>query len=129
MHGLGTFLLASSFLFHFETILILPVAAYLTLAPLSWPDFRRFTPYLSRLAQLWPSAIILVVVIATFYIPFLLHPHLTKTGVYLENRVSAGSLPPFNNLAHFFYFQAVKYNSIYYVFLFNLLPSKRINKA
>ncbi|MBI1881359.1 MAG: glycosyltransferase family 39 protein, partial [Chloroflexi bacterium] len=32
-HGLGAFLLAASFLFHFETVLLLPVIVYLTLAP------------------------------------------------------------------------------------------------
>ncbi|MBN1995502.1 MAG: glycosyltransferase family 39 protein [Anaerolineae bacterium] len=121
LHGLGAFLLAAAILFHFEAVLLVPVAIYLTLAHLGRPKLQQLTAYLSRLVYLWPSAVIFIVLLAVFYIPFLLHPSVQKTGVYLENRVIAGSLPPFNNLAHFFYFQAVKYNSIYHVVGLNLL--------
>jgi hypothetical protein len=55
--------------------------------------------------------------VGSFYLPFLLHPDVKSTGVYLENRIIAGSLPPFNNLAHFFYYEALKYNSVYNVLL------------
>lgn len=130
-HGLATFLLAGSFLFHFETLLLLPVAAYLTFAA----DERRrggeeIKPsqsshrlIASRLtfhaSRFWPSALIFIVPMALFYAPFLLNPNLESTGTYLENRIGGGSSPPFNNLAHFFYYEALKYNSAYYVAFFN----------
>ncbi len=129
-HGLGAFLLAAAFLFHFETVLLLPVAAYLTFAPaLSKKNqaapgavFKPLRPYVLRFTiyvlRLWPSILIFITLVASFYLPFLLNPNVKSTGVYLENRVSAGSLPPFNNLAHFFYYEALKYNSAYYVLLF-----------
>ena len=137
-HGLGTFLLAASFLFHFETILLLPVVVYLSIAR---PQIRREpgeetgergggeartgnyasrpTSHAPRLTPLWPSALIFITLVAAFYVPFLLHPNVKSTGTYLENRIGGGSMPPFNNLAHFFYFEALKYNSAYYVILFN----------
>ncbi len=112
-HGLGTFLLAAAFLFHFEMVLLLPVVLYLT--------FKNGEGYGSRLKQLWLSAIIFGFMTASFYIPFLLNPNVQATGNYLENRIGGGSSPPFNNLSHFFYFEALKYNSAYYVILVNLL--------
>jgi hypothetical protein len=45
-HGLGTFLLAASFLLHFETILLLPVAGYLTIAPHPNLDWLKNIPRL-----------------------------------------------------------------------------------
>ncbi len=144
-HGLGAFLLAASCLFHFETILLLPVVVYLTLTPVMrrsngdamrrgteaqiknyasrlTPHASRLTPHVSRLISLWPSLLIFITLVAAFYVPFVLHPNIKNTGAYLENRVSGGgSAPPFNNLAHFFYYEALKYNSAYYVILFNAL--------
>lgn len=135
-HGLATFLLAGSFLFHFETVLLLPLAAYLTLAgemrggedartrgredaknPLPFHRLiaSRLTFHVSRL---WPSILIFIVLVALFYVPFLLNPNLKSTGTYLENRIGGGSSPPFNNLGHFFYYEALKYNSAYYVVVF-----------
>lgn len=121
-HGLGSFLLAASFLFHFETVLLLPVAGYLTFFPaLNQKEPKTTRQAVVGLARLWPSLLIFLLVTASFYLPFALHPNLAETGSYLENRISGGSLPPFNNLAHFFYFEALKYNSAYYVVFFNLL--------
>ncbi|HXV44913.1 MAG TPA: glycosyltransferase family 39 protein, partial [Anaerolineae bacterium] len=151
-HGLGAFLFAASFLFHFETILLLPVVIYLTLVAETrggeeakrrrseevetggdeeakrQNHASRLTPHasvrslpLGRLTSLWPSALIFITLVAAFYLPFLLHPNVKSTGSYLENRIGGGSVPPFNNLAHFFYFEALKYNSAYYVILFNAL--------
>lgn len=121
-HAVSAFLLAASFLVHFETILLLPVAGYLTLAPQPASGWQKnLSQTVSRLVGLWPSAIIFLVMTSAFYLPFLLHPHLNKTGVYLENRIGGGESPPFNNLAHFFYFEALKYNSAYYVALFDAL--------
>jgi|GEM_PF-1650038 len=130
-HSLATFLLAGSFLFHFETVLLLPVAAYLTftagerrrggeeIKPSQSSHLfiaSRLTPHASHF---WPSALIFIVPVALFYLPFLLNPNLESTGTYLENRIGGGSSPPFNNLAHFFYYEALKYNSAYYVAFFN----------
>ncbi|MEW5956707.1 MAG: glycosyltransferase family 39 protein [Chloroflexota bacterium] len=121
-HAVGTFLLAASCLVHFETVLLLPLVAYLTVAPGLKPDWRKNVAHsLAGLGRLWPSLLIFLGVTAAFYLPFLLHPNLRQTGTYLENRISGGSLPPFNNLGHFFYFEALKYNSAYYVALFDLL--------
>lgn len=118
-HGLGAFLLAAAFLFHFEALFLLPVALFLTLAPSrSTFNVQRLTFLASRL---WPSLLIFILPVAAFYVPFLLNPNVNSTGTYLENRVSGGSLPPFNNLGHFFYFEALKYNSAYFVALFDVL--------
>ncbi len=131
LHGLGTFLLAASFLVHFETILLLPVVVYLTVSRFTfhvlrftsstlWVHLSRLPSHISRLTYLWPSILIFVATTTIFYLPFLLHPNVGKTGTYLENRIGGGSLPPFNNLGHFFYIEALKYNSAYYVVLFNV---------
>jgi 4-amino-4-deoxy-L-arabinose transferase-like glycosyltransferase len=120
-HGLGAFLLAAAFLFHFETILLVPVVVYLTVAHFAPPQLKQISTYVSLFKQLWPSMLIFTVVTGVFYVPFVLHPNVGETGSYLENRISAGDLPPFNNLGHFFYYEALKYNSVYYALLFNLL--------
>ncbi|MFN8460032.1 MAG: DUF1616 domain-containing protein [Anaerolineae bacterium] len=136
-HGLGAFLLAAAFLFHFEALFLLPLVLFLTLAPLARQAkveaiSSRFTFYTARalsvplaslwgVLRLWPSLLIFILPVAAFYVPFLLNPNVNSTGAYLENRVSGGSLPPFNNLSHFFYFEALKYNSAYFVALFDAL--------
>jgi hypothetical protein len=123
-HGLGAFLLAASFLFHFETVLLLPVVIYLTLARQAETQGRedaRRGRILSRLTHLWPSALIFAVPVLAFYVPFMVNPNITSTGTYLENRIGGGSVPPFNNLPHFFYEEALKYNSAYFVVLFDSL--------
>ncbi|MFN8459552.1 MAG: hypothetical protein U0401_33715 [Anaerolineae bacterium] len=129
-HGLGAFLLSAAFLFHFETILLLPLVAFLTLAPMMC-HVSRVTCHVSRFplpascltppTSLWPSLLIFTLPVAAFYIPFLLNPNVNSTGAYLENRVSGGSLPPFNNVSHFFYYEALKYNSAYFVAVFDAL--------
>ncbi|MBE7554717.1 MAG: glycosyltransferase family 39 protein [Anaerolineales bacterium] len=136
-HSLATFLLAAACLFHFETILLLPVVAYLTLASPEQEGSEaakrrggeegrvllslRLTPHrlIASSRRLWPSLLVFIVPVALFYVPFVLNPHLKSTGTYLENRIGGGSSPPFNNLAHFFYYEALKYNSAYYVALFD----------
>lgn len=136
-HALATFLLAAACLFHFETILLLPVVAYLTFASAKQPGTEemkkqrgeersilfplRLTYHrlIASLKRLWPSLLIFVVPVALFYVPFVLNPNLKSTGTYLENRIGGGSSPPFNNLAQFFYYEALKYNSAYYVALFD----------
>lgn len=120
--SLGSLLLAGAFLFHFEVILLLPVVLYLTLAPLIYrqPSPLRFTFYV---LHLWPAALIFLLPVAAFYLPFLLHPNVGNTGSYLEGRISSGELPPFNNLGHFFYDEALKYNAAYYAALVALALS------
>lgn len=123
-HGLGAFLLAAAFLFHFEALFLLPLVLFLTLAPIMCQvsdvkcQVSRFPLHASRL---WPSLFIFIIPVAAFYVPFLLNPNVNSTGAYLENRVSGGSLPPFNNLNHFFYIEALKYNSAYFVAFFDAL--------
>lgn len=138
-HSLATFLLAAACLFHFETILLLPVVAYLTFASAEHGGSEearkrrgeekpklpplRLTNHKSHIthhtSRFWPSILLFIVPVALFYIPFVLNPNLKSTGTYLENRIGGGSSPPFNNLAHFFYYEALKYNSAYYVALFD----------
>lgn len=120
-HGLGALLLASAFLFHFETILLGPVVVYLTVSHLLPAQLTRIQTWAVLVKKLWLSLLIFMTIVALFYVPFVLHPNVSETGSYLENRISAGDLPPFNNLGHFFYFEALKYNSVYFVLLFNLL--------
>ncbi len=125
-HALGTFLLAASFLVHFETVLLLPVAGWLTIGYFS--DRLPATDYghlvkdvLGALLRLWPSIILFITMLGIFYIPFFLNPAIGKTGEYLEGRIGGGDQPPFNNLDHFFYFEGLKYNAVYYVALFDLI--------
>ncbi len=124
-HGLATFLLAGSFLCHFETLFLLPLAVYLTFAGVEIQGNKQTNKlgYVSRLTQhvsrLWPSLFLFIVLVAIFYVPFLLNPNVSSTGNYLENRIGGGNPPPFNNLAHFFYYEALKYNSAYYVAFFD----------
>ena len=141
LHASGALLLAGAFLFHFETILLLPVVVFLTVAHLGWPELkatgqslRDWSPKiketlrialsgrsLSDLGRLWPSAALFLALVAIFYIPFLLHPNLGKTGSYLDNRINSGSFPPFNNLDHFFYREAIKYNAAQYAAFFDIV--------
>lgn len=113
--ALATFLLSVAGLFHFEALFLLPAALYLTVTPHGTRDGLK-----SILRNLWPAGLIFLSVTASFYVPFLLHPSLEETGVYLENRIGSGESPPFNNFDHFFYIEALKYNSAYYAGLFNL---------
>jgi 4-amino-4-deoxy-L-arabinose transferase-like glycosyltransferase len=117
-HILGMFLLAACFLFHFETLFLIPLVTYLTLGS----DQRlELSAVVGRILRLWPSLLLCVLLVAFFYVPFVLNPNVKSTSVYLENRISGGELPPFNNLAHFFYYEALKYNSAYFVGVFDLL--------
>jgi len=63
LHFLATFILAVAFLVHFETILLLPVMGYLTVAHLPWPGLRGLSVYPARLKFLWPSVVIFIVTV------------------------------------------------------------------
>ncbi|MDM8521224.1 glycosyltransferase family 39 protein [Anaerolineales bacterium HSG6] len=142
LHMLGSFCFAVVILFHFETLFLLPVIVYLTLPSIGsagilpasarraenghyfFIDSQARRQYLAKIWQtihpLWPSAIIFLLITASFHVPFLLHPSIDGAGTYLEGRIGSGAQPPFNNFAHFFHIEALKYNAIYYVLFINL---------
>jgi hypothetical protein len=63
----------------------------------------------------WVVGPILVagVLLAVFYVPFVLHPHFQEAQRYLNNRMGQ---PPYNNLNHFLTVGTV-YNAVYYLAL------------
>lgn len=118
LHALGSFLLAMATLTHWEVALLMPLAAYLTVAHLDWSAFKP-REILRAALNVWLSPLVYGGLVLTFYIPFLLHPEVSDTGVYLESRIGSGAIPPFNNFYHFFYEKALKYNPAYQVILVN----------
>lgn len=90
---LGAVLLATCLLAHFDALLWLPAAAYL-----SWLLVRqgREEALRSRGASLLPL-IVFVMLLAAFYVPYMRDPEFTHTAAYLtESRVKPGLL--YNNL-------------------------------
>jgi 4-amino-4-deoxy-L-arabinose transferase-like glycosyltransferase len=100
---------------HYDMLLVLPPIAYLV--------WRRYVRQGADWREDWHWLIgavgILLMVVAFFYIPFILHPHLTKTSSYLSRIVGASNWPA-SNFDELYVF-AVMYNSSYYVAFIVLL--------
>jgi hypothetical protein len=88
-------LLAASLLAHFDALLLLPAAAYLL-----WVGYRTMVQTHNRsLANLYTGSAILLftLLLAIFYVPFVLDPEFQNTTAYLTgSRVKPGLL--YNNL-------------------------------
>lgn len=99
----GLILLAAALLAHFDALLLLPAAAYLTWLDLSrreitsTPHPRPPAPLRLRVISISLALILFLALLASFYIPFILDPEFQNTATYLtETRVKPGLL--YNNL-------------------------------
>ena len=108
--SLAAFLAASGLLLHYEMAGVIVPGCFLL-----WLLWRRATPR-PRLAVLIAPLAVAIVVVATFYLPYVLHPAFKAAFTYAFGyRIGAGSFPH-NNLVDFF-LRASLYNSSYYLFL------------
>lgn len=106
--GLAAFLLATGLLAHYEAAL-----GVIPLLYLLWRLWRRAVPLRQLLPALCLPALFGAVLLASFYIPFVLKPTFGETYGYLVgHRLGAGNV--YNNLVDFFNRTAV-YSSTYYV--------------
>ena len=107
--GVSACLTGIGLLAHYDTLLTLPVIAYLV--------WRRYAHHRAEWKAEWPrlalAGALLLLVTALFYLPFVLAPHLAQTSPYLARRIG-GTAWPANNADELYVF-AVLYNSIYYV--------------
>ena len=107
---LSAFLVGVGLLAHYDMLLVLPPIGYLIWQHYAqhWTIWKRIWPQL-----VW-AGLILGAVVALFYLPFLLHPHLSRTSSYLSRRIVGASNWPGANFDELYMF-AVMYNSRYYV--------------
>ena len=108
---LAAILLATGLLSHYEAAQAAVPVGFLLLA-LLWQQPRQWLRFV--IAAL-PAVIVGGILLAIFYVPFVLHPNFQATYTYLVDRRVGGAFP-YNNLADFFLRSAV-YNSTYYVLL------------
>jgi len=107
---LGTFLLASAFLTHFEAILLVPLLVFL-----AW---RRLASPGAAWRQEWKGLVLalglLGALVAAFYLPVIFNPQAIETRNYLARRVGSALL--YNNFP-LFYVSTLTYNAYYYLWL------------
>lgn len=110
---LGTALAILGLLSHYDTVFALPVMACLL-----WARARQRGQGMA-VAVRWalPSLLLGLVILGSFYLPFLLHPHFERTSAYLSQRTGGQFL--YNNLRDFF-LRASEYCGSYYLLSFVL---------
>jgi hypothetical protein len=111
---LGTLFLAVATFGHYEGAAAGPAILYLLILGLKQRGSWRWQ-------SLWPVVVFLlpgVIVVLSFYVPFILNPAIDHTQSHLSNRF--GETPPYNNWDAF-YVNGLFYNSIYYVLGVGLL--------
>ncbi|MEZ4859969.1 MAG: glycosyltransferase family 39 protein [Caldilineaceae bacterium] len=108
---LAAILLATGLLSHYEAAQA-AVPIVILLVALFWkrPEVRG-----KLLLACVPATVVGGALLASFYVPFLRHPHFAATYVYLVDR-RVGDAFPYNNLADFL-LRSMVYNSSYYVLL------------
>ena len=106
-HIFGVFFLVTALLCHYDGAATLPAILYLVILTIRGRPDRRH-------AWLWLGVPLLVGVLtlASFYVPFVLHPAIGDTQSYLSKFFDEAL--PFNNWDTF-YVNALFYDSIYYV--------------
>ena len=110
---LASWLLVTGLFSHYEAALaFIPIA--ILLGTLIWQN-RSLATWARTLAV--PLAVG-AAALASFYVPFLLHPNFYETYVYLSERRVGGSFP-YNNLADFFA-RTVLYTPVYAIALLTL---------
>ena len=108
--ALAAFLLATGLLSHYEAATAAVPAAFLLGAALVQ---RRINWRMLLLAAI-PALLLGALMLALFYVPFVLHPNFSATYTYLVDRRFGGEgSAPYNNLADFFV-RTTTYNSLYY---------------
>jgi hypothetical protein len=110
---LAAILLATGLLAHYEAAqAVVPILFLFVM--IVWQKRVR---YGALLRAVLPAAVVGLLMLMPFYIPFILHPHFEATYTYLMDRRIGGEHPfPFNNLADFF-LRSTVYNTTYYVVL------------
>lgn len=108
---LAAILLATGLLSHYEAAQAVAPVGFLLLA-LLWQQPRQ---WLRLLLAAVPALVVGGLLLAAFYVPFVLHPNFQATYTYLVDRRVGGAFP-YNNLADFF-LRSTVYNSSYYVLL------------
>lgn len=99
---------AVGMLAHYEGFFALPAAAYLL-----WQGWRRRGESVgAALKQLMLPGLLGGVLVAAFYVPFVLHPQFSDTAIYLTERRVGGGLF-YNNIADYVQ-RAGFYNPIYF---------------
>jgi hypothetical protein len=118
--ALSLFLVGVGLLAHYDMLLVLPPIAYLV----GWRYRWNWACVKAEARQLVGAGAILLGVVAIFYVPFVLYPHIAQTSSYLARVIGAGNLPvvSFDEL----YSHAVMYNSTYYVAFIALLGAGKI---
>ncbi len=110
--ALAALLLATGLLSHYEGVWPFIPLGYLLIVlfrqgKVKWPKLARATVIALAVGG---------ALTATFYVPFVLHPHFKATYEYLTERRISGAGFPYNNLADFF-LRTTVYNTTYYVVL------------
>lgn len=108
---LAAILLATGLLSHYEAAQAAVPVGFLLLA-LLWQQPRQ---WLRLLVAAIPAVVVGGLLLAAFYVPFVLHPNFQATYTYLVDRRVGGAFP-YNNLADFF-LRSTVYNSTYAVLL------------
>jgi len=105
---------ATGLLAHYDTAFIL--------LPMGYVLLRRWLEHPPERRQIltWATlvAIVLLIILGLFYVPYLQHPHFATTADYISRR--AGGYPPYANFRHFLINSTI-YNSVYYVGLMVVL--------
>lgn len=115
---LAAFLLAISALSHYDAVWVMIPVIYLFLL-YAW----QYLSLLQAVLVILPAIVVGSTLLASFYVPFILHPNFSATLIYLLDRrlgVGEDSSYPYNNLADFFT-RTTLYSTTYYVVLMILL--------
>lgn len=105
---LGVLFFAFGLLTHWDMVLISPALAFLFFSGYGRRSLRE------NALTLFVSLSVIVVILAAFYVPFVLHPHFKETQLYTtQERIGIGQ-GPYNNL-YWYASYSIFYNSIYYV--------------
>jgi len=90
----GTTMLAFAMLAHYESVLILPVAAVIVGQRL-WTERRKGSPVLWHVLG---AGLLAAVILLTFYLPYALNPSFSRTLSYLTEARISDEGPLYNNL-------------------------------
>lgn len=102
--------MAYGLLAHYDAVLIVPAAAWL----LGWRFVNHRGLWRHELRNMVLAILVGALVLAVFYLPFVMHPNFSRTlGYLLGARMGSGSLV-YNNTGRV-WLMSTFYNSIYYV--------------
>ena len=113
---LGALFLGVGLLAHYDAVFAVPVIAYLCLRKYR----QRPSCFKGDLPSLLASSLIVLCLLATFYVPLMRRPYFGEIQTYLKGRTVAEGRVLYNNLKDFFTMSTV-YNSTYYIISLILL--------